>query len=207
MLGLGPKIRLGSETACGYGSSSARRFSTHKQYENKSCCRPRRAERQWTCSPRSLQGQTTVPQGLMYLDDGTEIDQIQFRSNFSHFSTAEPLKRQRSKLPAAAEIDLFRVFDRGTLQPAEMVQRLTYRRRHAYATKSNRTRVVKTPGIYFCLNACSCTSPCGHCLLGRPGQPAAPVMASVCCPVMRRMFAIPSPGWACITHALSAAVA
>jgi len=27
-----------------------------------------------------------------------------------------------------------------------MVQRLTYRRRHAYATKSNRTRVVKTPG-------------------------------------------------------------
>eukprot|EP00008_Paramoeba_atlantica_P009990 CAMPEP_0201481812 /NCGR_PEP_ID=MMETSP0151_2-20130828/6078_1 /ASSEMBLY_ACC=CAM_ASM_000257 /TAXON_ID=200890 /ORGANISM="Paramoeba atlantica, Strain 621/1 / CCAP 1560/9" /LENGTH=71 /DNA_ID=CAMNT_0047864185 /DNA_START=62 /DNA_END=274 /DNA_ORIENTATION=+ len=27
-----------------------------------------------------------------------------------------------------------------------MVQRVTYRRRHAYATKSNRTRVVKTPG-------------------------------------------------------------
>lgn len=27
-----------------------------------------------------------------------------------------------------------------------MVQRLTYRRRHAYATKSNRVRVVKTPG-------------------------------------------------------------
>lgn len=27
-----------------------------------------------------------------------------------------------------------------------MVQRLTYRRRHSYATKSNRQRVVKTPG-------------------------------------------------------------
>jgi ribosomal protein L34E len=29
---------------------------------------------------------------------------------------------------------------------AKMVQRLTYRRRHCYATASNRTRVVKTPG-------------------------------------------------------------
>ncbi|RLN04758.1 60S ribosomal protein L34 [Panicum miliaceum] len=27
-----------------------------------------------------------------------------------------------------------------------MVQRLTYRKRHSYATKSNQTRVVKTPG-------------------------------------------------------------
>ncbi|KAK9820205.1 hypothetical protein WJX72_007485 [[Myrmecia] bisecta] len=27
-----------------------------------------------------------------------------------------------------------------------MVQRVTYRRRHCYATKSNKTRVVKTPG-------------------------------------------------------------
>uniref|UniRef100_A0A7R9YYZ9 60S ribosomal protein L34 n=1 Tax=Chlamydomonas euryale TaxID=1486919 RepID=A0A7R9YYZ9_9CHLO len=27
-----------------------------------------------------------------------------------------------------------------------MAQRLTYRRRHAYHTKSNRTRIVKTPG-------------------------------------------------------------
>eukprot|EP00163_Fabomonas_tropica_P025260 TRINITY_DN4356_c0_g3_i1.p2 TRINITY_DN4356_c0_g3~~TRINITY_DN4356_c0_g3_i1.p2 ORF type:complete len:116 (-),score=31.50 TRINITY_DN4356_c0_g3_i1:72-419(-) len=27
-----------------------------------------------------------------------------------------------------------------------MVQRLTFRRRHCYATRSNRTRVVKTPG-------------------------------------------------------------
>lgn len=40
----------------------------------------------------------------------------------------------------------FQVFNCGTLKPAKMVQRLTYRRRHAYATKSNRTRVVKTPG-------------------------------------------------------------
>ena len=28
----------------------------------------------------------------------------------------------------------------------KMVQRLTYRKRHSYATKSNQTRVVKTPG-------------------------------------------------------------
>jgi len=27
-----------------------------------------------------------------------------------------------------------------------MVQRLTYRKRHSYATKSNQTRVLKTPG-------------------------------------------------------------
>ena len=27
-----------------------------------------------------------------------------------------------------------------------MVQRLTYRRRHCYATKSNKQRIVKTPG-------------------------------------------------------------
>ena len=29
----------------------------------------------------------------------------------------------------------------------KMVQRLTYRKRHSYATKSNQHRVVKTPGI------------------------------------------------------------
>jgi hypothetical protein len=29
----------------------------------------------------------------------------------------------------------------------KMVQRLTYRKRHSYATKSNQTRVVRTPGI------------------------------------------------------------
>lgn len=28
----------------------------------------------------------------------------------------------------------------------EMAQRLTYRRRHCYATQSNKTRKVKTPG-------------------------------------------------------------
>lgn len=32
---------------------------------------------------------------------------------------------------------------------SEMVQRLTYRKRHSYATKSNQTRVVKTPGFFF----------------------------------------------------------
>ena len=28
-----------------------------------------------------------------------------------------------------------------------MVQRLTYRRRHSYATRSNKVRKVKTPGV------------------------------------------------------------
>ena len=28
-----------------------------------------------------------------------------------------------------------------------MVQRLTYRRRHSYATRSNKVRKVKTPGM------------------------------------------------------------
>ena len=43
-----------------------------------------------------------------------------------------------------------------------MVQRLTYRRRHCYATKSNKVRKVKTPGappgdlhtgIWYCAGA------------------------------------------------------
>jgi hypothetical protein len=34
------------------------------------------------------------------------------------------------------------------LSPAKMVQRLTYRRRHSYATKSNKQRLVKTPGKF-----------------------------------------------------------
>lgn len=39
----------------------------------------------------------------------------------------------------------------------EMVQRLTYRKRHSYATKSNQTRVVKTPGTDpFLLEEFSC---------------------------------------------------
>ncbi|KAF4378894.1 hypothetical protein G4B88_008364 [Cannabis sativa] len=29
-----------------------------------------------------------------------------------------------------------------------MVQRLTYRSRHSYATKSNQHRIVKTPGLW-----------------------------------------------------------
>lgn len=32
-----------------------------------------------------------------------------------------------------------------------MVQRLTYRRRHSYHTKSNRQRIVKTPGEFEAL--------------------------------------------------------
>lgn len=40
------------------------------------------------------------------------------------------------------------LFHRGEEEdsPAKMVQRLTYRRRHSYATKSNKQRVLRTPG-------------------------------------------------------------
>jgi len=33
-------------------------------------------------------------------------------------------------------------------EDVRMAQRLTYRRRHCYATQSNKTRKVKTPGDY-----------------------------------------------------------
>ncbi|KAJ4715167.1 60S ribosomal protein L34, partial [Melia azedarach] len=36
--------------------------------------------------------------------------------------------------------------ERGVRRDLKMVQRLTYRKRHSYATKSNQHRVVKTPG-------------------------------------------------------------
>ena len=44
-----------------------------------------------------------------------------------------------------------------------MVQRLTYRRRHSYATRSNKVRKVKTPGedaaLCMCaLEICNCSS-------------------------------------------------
>ena len=55
-----------------------------------------------------------------------------------------------------------------------MVQRLTYRRRHSYATKSNKARVVKTPGgrlVYNYLTKKASAPKCGDCgakLLGLP---------------------------------------
>eukprot|EP00043_Microstomoeca_roanoka_P020637 m.253558 g.253558 ORF g.253558 m.253558 type:complete len:138 (+) comp17215_c0_seq1:152-565(+) len=47
-----------------------------------------------------------------------------------------------------------------------MVQRLTYRRRHSYNTKSNRVRVVKTPGgrlTYQYLKKRGTVPKCGDC--------------------------------------------
>lgn len=41
------------------------------------------------------------------------------------------------------------VKERGLEKEAKMVQRLTYRKRHSYATKSNQHRVVKTPGMFL----------------------------------------------------------
>ncbi|KAK3242761.1 60S ribosomal protein L34 [Cymbomonas tetramitiformis] len=58
-----------------------------------------------------------------------------------------------------------------------MVQRLTYRRRHCYATKSNKTRVLKTPGgkisIHYTKKRAS-NPKCGHAGCGKrlPGIPA-----------------------------------
>jgi len=48
----------------------------------------------------------------------------------------------------------------------KMVQRLTYRRRHSYATKSNKVRKVKTPGGILTLHkVAKRSSPikCGDC--------------------------------------------
>merc|ERR1711862_121232 len=56
-----------------------------------------------------------------------------------------------------------------------MVQRLTYRRRHSYATKSNKTRVVKTPGGKLALQyrKKNAKGPqCGDCHSRLPGIPA-----------------------------------
>merc|ERR1711959_200711 len=57
----------------------------------------------------------------------------------------------------------------------KMVQRLTYRRRHCYATKSNGVRKVKTPGGKLTLHnvAKKCQAPkCGDCHKALQGLPA-----------------------------------
>jgi len=57
-----------------------------------------------------------------------------------------------------------------------MVQRLQYRRRHSYATKSNQVRKVKTPGGVLTLHKVKKTSSatkcgdCGTALQGLPQQ-------------------------------------
>eukprot|EP00656_Telonema_subtile_P021571 TRINITY_DN225_c0_g1_i8.p2 TRINITY_DN225_c0_g1~~TRINITY_DN225_c0_g1_i8.p2 ORF type:complete len:150 (+),score=43.11 TRINITY_DN225_c0_g1_i8:122-571(+) len=56
----------------------------------------------------------------------------------------------------------------------KMVQRLTYRRRHCYATKSNGVRKVKTPGGKLTLHnvAKKCQAPkCGDCHKALQGIP------------------------------------
>ncbi len=47
-----------------------------------------------------------------------------------------------------------------------MVQRLTYRRRHAYRTASNKVRISKTPGgklTYLYVNKRAGVAKCGDC--------------------------------------------
>lgn len=56
-----------------------------------------------------------------------------------------------------------------------MVQRLTYRRRLGYNTRSNRVRVVKTPGsrlIFHHLKKAGTSVKCGDCGVALPGIPA-----------------------------------
>merc|ERR1711976_1150105 len=56
-----------------------------------------------------------------------------------------------------------------------MVQRLTYRRRLSYNTKSNKTRVVKTPGgklTSHYIKKRASTVKCGDCGISLPGIPS-----------------------------------
>eukprot|EP00274_Cyanoptyche_gloeocystis_P006910 CAMPEP_0196655432 /NCGR_PEP_ID=MMETSP1086-20130531/5172_1 /TAXON_ID=77921 /ORGANISM="Cyanoptyche gloeocystis , Strain SAG4.97" /LENGTH=119 /DNA_ID=CAMNT_0041987737 /DNA_START=95 /DNA_END=454 /DNA_ORIENTATION=+ len=55
-----------------------------------------------------------------------------------------------------------------------MTQRLTYRRRHSYATKSNKVRVVKTPGgklVYQYVKKIAAGPKCGDCGKSLQGIP------------------------------------
>merc|ERR1712093_129559 len=59
---------------------------------------------------------------------------------------------------------------------SDMVQRLTYRRRHCYATKSNKVRKVKTPGGKLTLHGVgkkSAPIKCGDCGTALQGLPLA----------------------------------
>merc|ERR1712232_1159709 len=55
-----------------------------------------------------------------------------------------------------------------------MVQRVTYRRRHSYNTKSNKTKIVKTPGgkltVHYRTKAAKGPR-CGDCGTSLPGIP------------------------------------
>lgn len=56
-----------------------------------------------------------------------------------------------------------------------MSQRVSYRRRHAYATKSNKVRVVKTPGnklVVHYRTKKAAAPKCGDCGATLPGLPA-----------------------------------
>ena len=56
-----------------------------------------------------------------------------------------------------------------------MVQRLTYRRRHGFHTKSNKVRKVKTPGgklVFQYLTKKSAAPKCGDCGMELQGIPA-----------------------------------
>ncbi|KAG8692428.1 60S ribosomal protein L34 [Ceratobasidium sp. 395] len=57
----------------------------------------------------------------------------------------------------------------------EMAQRVTIRKRTPYNTKSNRRRVVKTPGgklVYHHLKKLATSPKCGDCGIALPGVPA-----------------------------------
>merc|ERR1711924_184834 len=63
----------------------------------------------------------------------------------------------------------------GVPSSVNMVQRLTYRRRQSYATKSNKVRKVKTPGgllTFHNVGKKAAKIKCGDCGLALQGIPA-----------------------------------
>ena len=75
-------------------------------------------------------------------------------------------------------------------QITTMVQRLTYRRRHPYATRSNKTRVVKTPGEQRGYSAAICPSSCssGFALLDKTDRCPFKQQSCPCCQVFCKEF-------------------
>lgn len=83
---------------------------------------------------------------------------------------ARPIVRYAGNLYHTATVLLS-----GYLRNTKMVQRVTYRRQTPYNTRSNRVRIVKTPGNtlrYQHLKKLGSAPKCGDCGIALPGIPA-----------------------------------
>lgn len=76
----------------------------------------------------------------------TPILAVRFRSSPRSASIYIPPYRRHALVPLSPSLSAPASHQGLSTGGDEMVQRLTYRKRHSYATKSNQTRVVKTPG-------------------------------------------------------------